>query len=442
MKTAERLNALMDHLRIAEAYFATQVPTDIAGFALAHSERIAALVLCVPTRLDPQPLEGVAARLLMISGEADLSAEAIHGALERLRGAQQAVLPGYAALSWSDVVADRTAEVTGSMIDFLESRRVVDRSAGRAPLSITELGAGTHAGLTYRIEGRGPALFLLPFFLAPSQWEPAIHELAEHFTVVQLAGPHLGGVAALEDRARAPTYRAMFRTLVDTMRPTAENPILDIGCGSGALDRWLARHLGPAARIDAIDVNRFLLREAQALACEFGEQIRFQLGSALALPFPDQTFDCIFSVTMLEECDADRALAEMVRVARPGARIGVVVRAVDMPQWWNVRLPPEIRAKVTIPPQSVAPSGVADASLYARMQRAGLIDLNAFPALITLNDPEGPIWRYREDHVLSQLSADEAAVWRAARDAAAEEGVLLHAHALHCVVATKQMRSP
>jgi len=26
----------------------------------------------------------------------------------------------------------------------------------------------------------------------------------------------------------------------------------------------------------------------------------------------------------------------MVRVAKPGGRVGVVVRSVDLPQWWNV----------------------------------------------------------------------------------------------------------
>ena len=58
--------------------------------------------------------------------------------------------------------------------------------------------------------------------------------------------------------------------------------------------------------------------------------IRFAPGNAETLPFADQSFDCIFSITVLEECDADRALAEMVRVAqarRPGGRH----RAVDRP---------------------------------------------------------------------------------------------------------------
>lgn len=287
------------------------------------------------------------------------------------------------------------------MTRFLASASEQDPSG--VPRPSLSAGSGTHAGLAYRIEGRGLPLILLPFFLAPSQWEPALAELLRHFTVIQVGGPHIGGVAALEDRARAPTYQAMFRTLVDLMAPEAGGRILDVGCGSGALDRLLAARLGTTARIDAVDINPFLLREAADLAVDFGERIQFPRGSALALPFADQTFDCIFSVTMLQECNADGVIAEMMRVARPGARIGLVVRAIDIPQRWNLALPAEIRAKAEIPPQSVGPGGVADASLYARMRRAGLVNLRAFPALITLDEPTGPIWRYREDHVLSQF---------------------------------------
>ena len=63
------------------------------------------------------------------------------------------------------------------------------------------------------------------------------------------------------------------------------------------------------------------------------------------LPFADASFDCIFSVTVLEECDAGKAIAEMVRVARPGGRIGVVVRAIDLPQWWNPTCPSRSAAR-------------------------------------------------------------------------------------------------
>jgi SAM-dependent methyltransferase len=431
MHTAERLDALMQHLGLATAHVATQVASDVAGFAAQHPERIAGLVLCVPTRVDPAPFERVAPRLLMISGDAGLSAETSLRAHARLAQARRHVLPGYDAVAWSDVVADRTAEIAGAMIEFLTG---APRSAPSPALSAS----GSHAGLTYRVEGSGPPLLLLPFFLAPSQWEPALPELARHFTVIRLGGAHIGGVAALEDRARAPSWQAMLRTLVDLAAPAPASRVLDVGCGTGALARLLAARLGPAARIDAVDVNPFLLGEAAELAAAFAARIRFAPGSATALPFADGTFDCVFSVTVLEECDADRAIAEMTRVARPGGRIAVAVRAIDLPQWWNLRLPPAIKAKADVPPQSVSAGGVADASLYPRMRRAGLGDLVGFPTLVTLDAPDGPIWRYREDHVLSQLSPAETAAWHAACAAAHGQGPLLQAHALHCAVATRR----
>jgi ubiquinone/menaquinone biosynthesis C-methylase UbiE len=241
----------------------------------------------------------------------------------------------------------------------------------------------------------------------------------------------------LEDRASMPSYRAMFRSIVDAMAPQPGEPILDVGCGAGSLDRQLARLVDN--KITAADPNKFALSEAAALAEAegLGGRIAFTPGNAEALPFPNASFGCVFSVTVLEECDADKALAEIIRVTRPGGRIAIVVRAIDLPQWWNLDVPEPIRRKITPTPQSVGPGGVADAGLYRRMRRAGLSDIVAYPATITLDRPDSPIWRYREDHVLSLLTAEELPVWHAARDKAAAEGTLLASHALHCCVGTK-----
>jgi ubiquinone/menaquinone biosynthesis C-methylase UbiE len=427
---SKRLLSLWDHLGVDVAHVATQMPGDIADLAAAFPSRLGGVVLCVPTRLDPAPFAGVADRLLMLSGETGLTADVTTTAATRLTRATRVVLAGYDAPGWADVAADRTDEVTREMISFLVSRKAdVPQPPARQ---------GSHAGISWRIEGSGPALVLLPFFLAPSQWVPAVPRLARSFSVITLGGRHLGGVAALEDRARAPTYQAMFRTLVDLMAPKPGETVLDVGCGSGALDRLLARRLGAANSITAVDVNAFLLEEAAALAKaeNLERSIRFMPGSAEALPFDDAAFDCVFSVTVLEECDADRALSEIVRVTRPGGRVGVIVRSIDLPQWWSVDLP-ELAQKMVTPPQSVAANGVADASLYRRTKSAGLQDLTCFPMLVTFDRPDGPIWRYREDHLLAQLSPQQTAAWRAARDQAEAQGLLFMAHPMHCVVGRK-----
>ncbi len=404
------------------------MPGDIAALALEAPQLLGGVVLCVPTRLDPAPFAAVAGRMLAISGSSGLTHDVTAKAAERLVGLRRHVLTGYAAPGWADVVADRTAEIVREIVSFLG-----ERPAG-APRP--ELAAkGIHQGITWEKQGAGPALLLLPFFLAPSQWQPAVAGLAERFTVITLGGPHLGGVAALEDRAKAPTYRAMVRTLLDLMALQPGETLLDVGCGSGALDR-LAAGWFPQNPITAIDANPFLLGEAASLAEAAGlaGRIRFLPANAETLPFPDASFDAVFSVTVLEECDADRALAEMRRVLRPGGRIGVIVRSIDLPQWWSVTPPAGLAARMAQPAQSVGAKGVADASLYERARRAGFDDLVCFPSLVTLDRPEGPIWRYREDHLLAQLSPEETVLWRGAREKAAADGLLFMSHPMHCVV--------
>ncbi len=407
---------------------ATQIPGDIAGLATAHPDRVGGVVLCAPVRLDPEPFLGMADRILMIAGEYGPTEAVTTRAWSRMPAAERLLLDNYEAQGWSDVVADCTGEIVGQMAAFL----------GKFPADAPKVsGEGSHAGISYRIEGSGPALILSPFFLSATQWDAAVPALSERFTVIRLGGRHLGGVAALEDRASMPTYRAMFRGVVDLLAPKPGEAILDVGSGAGSLDRLLAKWTGGANKITTVDASPYLLREAAALAAEEGLAIDFTPGNAEALPFPDSSFDCVFSVTVLEECDADKAIAEIVRVTKPGGRVGIVVRAIDLPQWWHLDLSDAIRAKVTPPPQSVGRGGVADKSLYRRMKRAGLGDLVCFPFLLTLDRPEGPIWRYREDHILALLDADERAAWLEARAKAETEGLLMMANPLHCAVGRK-----
>jgi SAM-dependent methyltransferase len=431
LSSASRLVSLLDYLGLKRVHVAAMIPGDISGLAAIVPDRLAGVVLCTPVFLDAAPFTGVADRLLILAGEYGPTFQATLRAADRLPGTERQVLDGYEAQTWSDVAADRTEDVTDRITGFL-SRFVADQPRYTA----TE---GNHAGISYRIEGSGPALLLLPFFHAPSQWTPAIPALSRHFTVVMLGGRHLGGIALLEDRARAPSCRAMFRTLIDIIAPVPGEAILDIGCGAGSLDRLLAQRLGGANLIDA---NPYYLSEGAALAAEEGlaAAIHFTPGNAESLPFADHSFNAVFSVTLLEECDADRAIAEMVRVVTPGGGIGIIVCSLDLPQWWNLDLPESIRQKIARPPRSIAAKGVADATLYRRMRRSGLNDLVCFPSLLTLDRPGGGLWRPREDYALSLLTAEELPIWRAAYDRAAEDEVLMTAWPFHC--GRDQARSP
>jgi SAM-dependent methyltransferase len=109
--------------------------------------------------------------------------------------------------------------------------------------------------------------------------------------------------------------------------------------------------------------------------------VTFIEGDAHALPFADAAFDATVAITLLEEVDADRALAEMVRVTRPSGQVGAVIRAIDIAPLIGAELPEPILAKVRagVHAAGVAAKGCADASLYRRMAAAGLTNIFISP---------------------------------------------------------------
>jgi ubiquinone/menaquinone biosynthesis C-methylase UbiE len=104
-----------------------------------------------------------------------------------------------------------------------------------------------------------------------------------------------------------------------------------VGRGPGPVACWLAGHLSPENPITARS-----LTSAERPA----DRIDYRSSDAESRPFDDGSFDVTLSFTVKEEVDAERMLAELVRVTKPGRRIGVVVRATDMPRYLNVELPP------------------------------------------------------------------------------------------------------
>jgi SAM-dependent methyltransferase len=206
------------------------------------------------------------------------------------------------------------------------------------------------------------------------------------------------------------------------------------------LDRWLARSTGRANRIIGVDRNRYLLREAAALATQEGlaDIVAFQEGNAEALPFPDNHVDVAVSYTVLGEGDADRMLAEMVRVTKPGGRVAVVVPAVDIPWVVNVPLRPELKAKAQIPGVNVGPRGCSDASLYRRFHQAGLTDVQMFPQFgPTFERPQTPRGQFTQAGILGALTAEETQEWHTGVAQAVAEGTCFIAQAYHCAVGTK-----
>jgi SAM-dependent methyltransferase len=117
----------------------------------------------------------------------------------------------------------------------------------------------------------------------------------------------------------------------DRLRIGAGTKVIDVGCGAGrhsfeayrrgadivAFDR-------DGAELNDVDTMLTAMKdagEAPATAC--ADVVK---GDALALPYPDGTFDSVIASEILEHVpEDDRAIAELIRVLRPGGTLAVTV---------------------------------------------------------------------------------------------------------------------
>lgn len=102
--------------------------------------------------------------------------------------------------------------------------------------------------------------------------------------------------------------------------------VLDIGCGTGNLLRSTGKR-NPNVDLVGLDPDPKALARAGRKARRAGLAVRLDLGFAQELPYPDDSFDRVFSSLMLHHLDSaskDALLAEVHRVLRPD---GVLVLA-------------------------------------------------------------------------------------------------------------------
>ncbi|HUB73883.1 MAG TPA: class I SAM-dependent methyltransferase [Solirubrobacteraceae bacterium] len=116
------------------------------------------------------------------------------------------------------------------------------------------------------------------------------------------------------------TRRAMLARIGSLPpRPT----VLDVGCSTGYLLEDLQRAL-PDASLIGVDLVASGLRAAH----ENVPAAQLLLADVCALPLEDEAVDAALSANLLEHVgDDERALAEILRVLRPGARAVIVVPA-------------------------------------------------------------------------------------------------------------------
>ncbi|MEM7034273.1 MAG: methyltransferase domain-containing protein, partial [Chloroflexota bacterium] len=391
--TEDRLVALFNELGLGKVHMAARQPGDWLGLAQTYPERVASLSIVCPSALMVEAGAHLTDRLQVIVGDQSLNVAVIQQSLANLPEARQAWISNYASLLWSDVITEQEATIGNALKDL-----ITDQEA-KEPLEIVDLpeGEGEIAGIRYDVRGSGLPLVLFPLGLAPNQWDALIPTLSEQYCTITLSGAYLGMVPMLEARGKTTGYQQMLATMLAEVNLQAGETVLEVGCGTGVIDRWLAHRTQGANPIIGVDFNPYLLREATVLARQDGCQdiIDFQEGNAENLPLPDNHVDVAISSTVMEEVDADKMLAEMIRVTKPGGRVGVIVRAMDMPRLFNIPVDPALKARVEVAAEAQAEgAGCSSVSLYRRFQQSELIDVTGQPLLAVFGDAYSTVGQF------------------------------------------------
>ena len=99
--------------------------------------------------------------------------------------------------------------------------------------------------------------------------------------------------------------------------------VLDIAGGTGDLTARFSELVGPEGGVVLADINASMLEVGRRRLVDRGRvgNIEYAQANAEALPFPDNTFDCItIAFGLRNVTDKDKALASMYRVLKPGGR--------------------------------------------------------------------------------------------------------------------------
>ena len=137
--------------------------------------------------------------------------------------------------------------------------------------------------------------------------------------VNNLTPEDLAPVDEFHIRGRAATLELARAAGVDSTKR-----VLDVGSGVGGTSRCLAREFG--CRVTGVDLTDEYCRAAEMLSARIGlaELVDYRQGDATHLPFPDRSFDIVWSEHVAMNIpDKPKLYREMYRVLRPGGTLAI-----------------------------------------------------------------------------------------------------------------------
>jgi ubiquinone/menaquinone biosynthesis C-methylase UbiE len=113
--------------------------------------------------------------------------------------------------------------------------------------------------------------------------------------------------------------------LREALEPHPGERLLEVGPGTGYYTIPVAEWIGPEGSLDILDLQQEMLDHTLGRATEAGlSNIAPTRADATSMPYPDDSFDGAYLVTVLGEVpDQEAALRELRRVVRPGGRVVV-----------------------------------------------------------------------------------------------------------------------
>jgi ubiquinone/menaquinone biosynthesis C-methylase UbiE len=142
-------------------------------------------------------------------------------------------------------------------------------------------------------------------------------------------------------RAGYDIYRDYLNTpaFFSILPPVAGLEGLDIGCGEGHNTRLLAQR---GARMEAIDIAENFIEKALEQEAQEPLGIRYQVASAVALPFADERFDFATAfMSLMDIPETGQVISEAFRVLKPGGflQFSISHPCFDTPHRKNLRTP-------------------------------------------------------------------------------------------------------